>query len=1111
MQKRDDRLLFSPSDLGNFLACEHLTQLDLGLALRAGRRPSYENAYAELLRTKGQEHEQAFLETLRAAGRGVVEVRLNTARDFEDGTRRTADAMRAGADYVYQAVFLSEGWRGIADFLERVERPSALGPWSYQVLDTKLARHPRPEHALQLSFYSQALADTQELAPDLAYVVLGTRERVAIRLADVTAYFRRVRERFGAAVDSRPSTGPYPCHHCSFCDYRKPCDDQLEREDHVVRVAGIQRVQVKRLFAAGIGTLAALARTPADFAVPRIATSSLQGLREQAGLQLIRQQTGSLEWRPLDTEPGRGFAALPPRSPGDVIFDLEGHPFFEPASGLEYLFGVLLLDGPEPRYHPFWAHDRDGERRAFEGMVDLIHARLAAHPDLHVYHFSGSEPSTLKRLMAEYVSREAQVDDLLRRKVFVDLHTVLRQALRAGVPSYSLKDVEALFGFTRSGPVQSGTQAILHYERWLHQREEPLLDEIAAYNREDCRATLGLLDWLHRIRPADLPWPEPPEAQPLSPEATEALDARGRLRAALLEGAEPGSPPWLAGELLEYHRREARPAWWAYYDRLGKSPEELQDDTEAIAYLTVDRGTPPEPVRRSFVHTLTFPIQDHKLRPGIAVHDPATGKHAGDIVEIDDSSGPVGIVRLLRGPKVGASPLPEAIVAGGPIETRTQRAALLRVGESIRAGDGRYHALQAVLAREHPRIQGHAPGARIQTTDLEEMKGLALGLDASYLFLQGPPGTGKTWTGARIVVHLLANGRRVGIAAQSHKAIHNLLAEIEKVARETGLRFKGLKKSTDNPESEWDGELIKSDDDNATFESAPPDVQLLAGTAWLFAREKLDGALDYLVLDEAGQISLADALAMGTSARNLILLGDPLQLAQVSQAVHPAGAGASVLEHLLGDAPTIPEDRGVFLERSFRMHPGVSDFISEIVYAGRLHSDASAARRTTSSGTGIRFAPVDHDGNRSSSDEEVAEIAEKIAAMRGGTFTDASGATRSLREDDFMVVAPYNAQVLRLRAALPAGVRIGTVDKFQGQEAPIVFFSMATSSGEDVPRSLTFLFSRNRLNVAISRAQCLAVLACSPRLLEARCQSIEEMQLVNALCRLVEYAGSRGS
>jgi predicted RecB family nuclease len=1104
MQHLNDRLLFSPSDLGNFLACEHLTQLDLTLALQGGRRPSYENAYAELLRTKGEEHEQAFLEALRATGRRVAEVRLNTARDFEDGTRRTAEAMRAGADYIYQAVFFSHGWRGIADFLERVDRPSALGAWSYQVLDTKLARHPRPEHALQLSFYSQALADTQQVAPDLAYVVLGTRERVAIRLADVTAYYRRVRHRFEAAVAVRLQTGPYPCHHCSFCDFRSPCEERLEQEDHVVRVAGIHRDQVKRLFAGGIDTLTTLAETGPDTRVAKMAPSTFESLRDQAGLQLIRQRAGTLEWRPLEIEPGRGFAALPPRSPGDLIFDLEGHPFFEPARGLEYLFGILLLDGTEPRYQAFWAHDRDGERRSFEGLVDLIHARLEQYPDLHVYHFSGSEPTTLKRLMAEHVTREAQVDDLLRRQVFVDLHTIVRRALRAGVPSYSLKELEALFGFTRTGSVKSGTQAILNYERWLHQRSRVLLDEIAAYNLEDCQATLGLLEWLHQLRPADLPWPEAPEPPPLSPEAGEALDARQRLRQELVDGAEPGTPRWLAGELLEYHRREARPAWWAYFDRLGKAPEELLEDSEAIAYLEADPRTPPQPRKKSLVHTLRFPIQDHKLRPGHTVHDPATGRSAGEILAIDDTN---GILQLVRGPKFGSTSLPSEIVAGGPIDDRPQRAAVLRVADSIRVDDGRYPALQAILARERPRIRGRGADSRIQTTDPSGMKALALGLDGSYLFLQGPPGTGKTWTGARIVVHLLASGRRVGIAAQSHKAIHNLLDEIEAVARDTGVGFKGLKKaSAGNAESEYDGEFIKSDPDNSTFANAGPDVRLFAGTAWLFSRPDLEGKLDDLVIDEAGQVSLADALAMGAAAHNVILLGDPLPLAQGSQGVHPVGTGASVLEHLLGDAPTIPEDRGVFLERSFRMHPDVSAFISEIVYAGRLHSDESAKRRTTSFGTGIRFEPVDHDGNKSSSDEEVARVATLIAGMRDGTFTDADGTTRPLRDDDFMVVAPYNSQVLRLRTGLPSGVRVGTVDKFQGQEAPIVFFSMATSSGEDVPRSLSFLFSRNRLNVAISRAQCLAVLVCSPRLLEARCQSIEEMQLVNALCRLVEYA-----
>ena len=514
----------------------------------------------------------------------------------------------------------------------------------------------------------------------------------------------------------------------------------------------------------------------------------------------------------------------------------------------------------------------------------------------------------------------------------------------------------------------------------------------------------------------------------------------------------------------------------------------------------------PEPRNRSLVHTLTFPSQDHKLGPGLA-HDPATGKIAGEILEIDDAA---GTLRLLRGPTLAGVRLPRALIAGGPYDDRPQRDALRRLAESIQRGDTRYLALRGILDRTHPRLGGRSAAGRPQTTNPDEMKALALGLDESYLFIQGPPGTGKTWTGARLVAHLLANGRRVGIAAQSHQAIHNLLEEIEKVAEKDGVRFRGLKKSTaGNAESTYEGHFIKSESDASKVCLAGGDVGLLAGTAWLFARHEMDGRLDHLVIDEAGQMSLADTLAMGTAARNVILLGDPLQLAQVSQGLHPEGSGVSVLEHLLGTAATIPEDRGVFLERSYRMHPDVCAFISEIVYAGRLHADASAARRTTSWGTGLRFVGVGHEGNRVASDEEVARIARLIERMLPGVVHGRGrGVSRRCSQTDFMVVAPYNAQVRRLRAGLPEGVRVGTVDKFQGQQAPIVLFSMATSSGEDVPRNLAFLFSRNRLNVAISRAQCLAILVCSPRLLEARCHSIEEMELVNALCRFVESAES---
>jgi uncharacterized protein len=554
---------------------------------------------------------------------------------------------------------------------------------------------------------------------------------------------------------------------------------------------------------------------------------------------------------------------------------------------------------------------------------------------------------------------------------------------------------------------------------------------------------------------------------------------RAELRLALLETGDPAAA--LAGELLDYHDRERKPVWWAMFERMEASPEELVEDAESIGLLELVSG--PEPVARSQCWTFTFPAQEHKIRPGQDVIDPATGFYAGDVTELDREE---RRLVLKRGPKLDDVPLPRALAPGGPFFTKAQEDALLRFGRSLLAGDGRYPALESVLRRTpHP--------GPVQTNDLDELERLLLSLDGGHLFVQGPPGSGKTWAGGRLVARLLAKGKRVGVASTSHKAIHKLLDEVVAGADELGLDLRGCKKaSAGNPESFYESERIE----NRTDVAECLDWPLTAGTAWLFADARFDGQLDYLFVDEGGQVSLADALAMGTCARNLVLLGDPLQLGQVLQGTHPEGAAASVLEHLLGEAQTIPEDRGVFLERTFRLHPDVCRYISEAFYEGRLEPDPCTAERTTPFGTGVRYLPVEHEGRRQDSPGEVARIRIEIwRLVRAG-----------MRSSDIKVVAPYNAQVNLLREALPPEVQVGTVDKFQGQEAEVVFYSMASSSGEDIPRSLEFLFSRNRLNVAISRARCLAYLVCSPRLLEVDARTIEHMRLANALCRFVEIA-----
>jgi uncharacterized protein len=286
---------------------------------------------------------------------------------------------------------------------------------------------------------------------------------------------------------------------------------------------------------------------------------------------------------------------------------------------------------------------------------------------------------------------------------------------------------------------------------------------------------------------------------------------------------------------------------------------------------------------------------------------------------------------------------------------------------------------------------------------------------------------------------------------------------------------------------------------------------LLAGTAWAFAREPFqDDPIDVLIVDDAGLFALADAVAAGASARNLLLLGDPQQLAQVRKGTHPPLVGASVLEHVLGDDATIPADRGVFLPRTYRMHPEVCDFVSTLMYDGRLTSAPGCEQQCVAGFAGLRMIDVVHDGNKHESREEAEAITSEITRLIGRPYTDAKGIVRSLTPADILVVAPYNAQVRRISTTLAGaglgGVAVGTVDKFQGQEAPVVFFSLTASSGEEITRGIDFLFSQNRLNVAISRARALAYLVASPQLLALRAGDLDDMRLVNAVALFRERA-----
>jgi uncharacterized protein len=465
-------------------------------------------------------------------------------------------------------------------------------------------------------------------------------------------------------------------------------------------------------------------------------------------------------------------------------------------------------------------------------------------------------------------------------------------------------------------------------------------------------------------------------------------------------------------------------------------------------------------------------------------------------------------------------PHPTSLIPSSPIPTKDQRDALLRVGQYVADhgfdGIGQYRAARDLLCLRPPTIEGVTSGSPLVQSG-ERAKDAALrlapSLADSYLAIQGPPGSGKTTVGAEMILDLVKRGKRVGITANSHKVIGNLLDKLMERARERAQPVRAIQKADERERCA--SQEVQCTNSASTVEAALSggELDVVAGTPWLFARPSFPAKLDYLVVDEAGQMALANVLAIAGVANNLILLGDPNQLRQPSHGIHPEGVDRSVLDHVIQDHPTMPGESGLFLETTYRLHPAVCSFVSEVFYDGKLEPDESTRRQELgfsngTGGLGLRYLPVEHAGNRTVSPEEADRVDQVLRSLLGLPWTSRDGATRPLVLDDVLVVAPYNAQVRRLIETLSEGARVGTVDKFQGQEAPIVIYSMATSSVDDAPRGMDFLFSLNRLNVAASRAQGLVILVCSPELLKARCQTPQQMRLASALCRLVEVATS---
>lgn len=1128
--------LISPSKISSWLACPHT--LTVRHRVETGQIEPTVGQFGEMatmLMAKGQAHEAEVLARYETNGRSVFRVpEQNPSETFQAWVDRVGDPLADGWDVIYQLPMIHDGVRGVADFIVRVDGGDE--PARYEAVDAKLARQEaKPGHVLQLCFYADALEALTGRRGEHIHLELGSGNTETIRLAEVESYWRRIRRQLVRALDtvSTANTTAEPCRQCEFCEFAAICEGEWRADDSLVFVAGIRSAERAHLAAADITTMTDLAAIDPHRAKLPIDVSQLGRLVHQADLQVRTSALGDgvrplfeiLEQpadEPVEQQPTTGFAGLPRPDQGDLFLDFEGHPFWKPDAGLFFLFGLIqrsndsILDadndtepgGPEQgwEYVEFWAHDRDEEGRAAEALIRHLAERRERFPEMHVYHYNHTERTSLQRLTIEHGVGELTLEEMLADGLFVDLLPIVKGAVRIGTESYGLKDVERLTPYQRGHDIDKGAGAVIEYEHWMTRRDQRLLDMIARYNEDDVRATRAVRDWLVAHRPDTIEW----RAAVLDQvESDPELDARIEA----LHRHPVAGPEHLMGDLLGYWRRERRAAAADTYRLATADRTDQIESPRAIAGLSFQLledqfGANGRPLKWPAA-VFSYPAQQI---------DDEIGRGTTLIEALDQTEWVfykvAGIDRQARRIRIDwteahqrSGRRPTALVAhetfqeGAKLDALSVLADQLLAGEATRVG-------HAMLRREPPRFLADAgPTGGVFNGDLDEIRRWSTQLDRSCVAVQGPPGTGKTYTGARIIQALVNAGRRVGVTAMTHQANDNLMAAVVECFEAAGQAGELRAVRKHNVASVPGVSYI-----NDNTKCAEGDYNVIAGTPWLHASQAMrDHPVDVLVIDEAGQLGLADAIAASISATNVILLGDPQQLAQVSQASHPNGAGASAIGHLLDGAPTILPERGVFLDTTWRMHSKVNGFISDVMYDGRLGVHPSCDVQDTKAGTGLRWLRVVHDGCDTESEVEANAIAAYLRPMLDTPWTDQHGDTKLLRPADFMVVAPYNDQVRAIRRALSthkrtAKVEVGTVDRFQGREAAVVLFSMTTSSSEYMPRTTGFLFSRNRLNVAISRARCLAVLVCTDKLLATRAETVEEMRMIGALCSFVERA-----
>jgi uncharacterized protein len=1131
MKIKNNKFFVSPSDLNNFVACKYTVLNEIKYHNKEIRK-SPDRANDKLWKEMGVEHEKRHYKILKEKYKKSITIKsdLNEKDRFDETVR----AIQKGYDLIYHAYLIDDNLRGEADFLIKCDTKSDLGDYSYEVYDTKITRNLKPRHITQITAYSDMLGKIQKVLPEKMYLIDGSDEYHSFKTIEYIDLFNHSKKEFIKFLSNISKEKIYPekCSYCNLCDWKDECDKTWEIDNYINLVAGSNKSQIEKLKKNKIRTVEQLSKTKLTAIDLKINAESFKKIQLQAQLQEEKRNTGEDKIVILDSDFGKGFYKLPKPDDGDVFFDIEGYPRMD--RPFEYLHGLYYKDKGKLKFKDLWAknYNKESEKNIFIELINFLEKRFVEYPNAHIYHYASYEKRAIRELATSYSSEfpkgDIVNDDLLRKEKYVDLFSIVSQSIRTSERDLSLKSIEKFYNFKRKADIVKADDSVIKYDNWIATKNEKYKQDIINYNEEDCISTYLLREFLVKNKPENIDWfvkqeeitkegEEPNKyrrkaSNKLSREEVE-VDLNNRLE----KKKNKTNKKFVENlkNFIGFHWKSNKPEFWEVFDRAEKTHLELEDDTECIAnsVLIDDK---PKVTEDGFIYSYRFNDQNYKQKEGKSAFDAHQIKGLGTIHSIEENFPDKNIVKILVSKRRKNIEMPSLLTLGNtmPPQVHQHDQALNKFLEDYILNDGEnYKSIMDMLERKEPDIKNIKSGSIL----IEENKDLITqsieivkNLNNSYLTIQGPPGTGKTYTSAKIIIELMKAGKKVGVTSNSHEAIKTLLIAIEQQAVDQNYEFSGMRKSKSSDKHEW--KFIRNVTTGKPLNM--DSYSLFAGTSWFFVDPRMNKTLDYLFIDEAGQVALGTTIANATSADNLVLIGDQMQLSQPMRAKHEGYARMSSLDFILEDDDTISTDKGVFLNVTRRLNKKICNYISTSFYDSRLTSDPITETRSVNlkldpiKDEGLFYVPIDHNGCSQRSDEE-ADLVEKVFNKIVNKEYKSENITGKISAKDIMVVAPYNAQANNIRERLKKkfkdDVRVGTIDLFQGQEAKVVLISMTTSDVESLPRHKDFFFSRNRLNVAISRAECVAIIIFNENLLLASASSIKEMKLINSFCKLLTF------